>query len=388
MSNLHLKQIRNLCLWLLVSGFLNILLFSILLVWAFQDPFVEEWKPPAIEERLKSQNLHPTNASALNYYKSLPFEKLIPSLNKTGLIEDGYRERDLALGVMVSFHDFDLEKALKTPNLEKRLLNFNEGSGTLLVYPRLTDLQYQTIYEFARREKWPFKPKGLLTLLKKEQYRDDPTLHDALYLTPEFGTMEVLFKGIPKQKIIQMLREGNAGLILAFHEKPSTPEARQKLLLAYLNEGSLTAGELLLKTDFEFAAKRVSDATALTLVQALNQETKEAASFLAILSASSRGDVVKAAAKAKYLELTGKSWEPLVSRETAPVKVEKVVPFPKKQKKELLYIIQDGDSLWKISKRFNVSIEEIRELNKLKTDALKPGAPLRIPDSAHPLGRS
>lgn len=348
---------------------------------------MEEWKPPVKEEHLQAQNLHPTNAAALSYYKSQAFEKLIPALKKTGLIEDGYRERDLALGVLVSFHDFDLDKALKSHShtLEKRILTFNDAQETLLVYPRITDQQYQAIYTFAQKEKWPFKAKGLFSLLKKEQFKDEPTLHDAIFLTPEFATVEVLFKGfnISRPTLIQMLREGSFGLILAFHEKSGknlTPETRQQLLLAYLNEGSPVAGHLLLKTDFEFAAKRVSDTTALSMIATLDQNSKEAASFLAILSASSRGEAVKLAAKAKYQQLTGKSWEPLVSRETAPVKVEKVVPFPPKPNKELLYIIQDGDSLWKIAKRFNVTIEELRELNKLKGDSLKPHAPLRVPD--------
>jgi LysM repeat protein len=391
-NDLYLKQIRNLCLWLFLSGFLNILLISALLFWFFQDPFVEEWKPPAIEERLQVGQLHPTNAAALGYYKSQGFEKLFLALKKTGLIEDGYRERDLALGVLVSFHDFDLERALKSHfrSLEKRILSFKEGNQTLLVYPGITDLQYQAIYEFAQKEKWPFKIKGLISLLKKEQFKDEPSLHDAIFLTPEFATVEALFKGInvSRQHLIRMLREGNFGLLLAFLEKSGknqASESRQKLLLAYLNEGSSTAGQLLLKTDFEFAAKRLGDPAVLSMVQNLDQNTKEATSFLAILLASSRGETVKSEAKAKYLELTGKSWEPLVSRvsrETSLLEVEKVVTFPSKPKKELLYIVQDGDSLWKIAKRFSVKIEEIRELNKLKSDFLKPGTPLRVPDRA------
>lgn len=381
-KDLYLKQIRNLCLWLLFSGFLNIVLISVILFWVFQDPFVEEFKPSTKEEQLIAQNLHPTNASALSYYKSLPFEKLIPSLKKTGLIEDGFRERDLALGVLVSFHDFDLEKALKRQNLEKRILTFDEVS--FFVFPRLTDQHHEVIYEFAKKEKWPFKAKGLLSLLKKEQYKDDPSLHDALSLTPEFATLEALFKGffISKQKLIQMLQEGNFALLLALHEKSGknlTSESRQKLLLAYLNEGSQTAGELLLKTDFEFAAKRVADPTALSMIKTL-QNSKEALGFLAILSASSREEQIKSAAKTKYLELTGKSWEPLVSRETAPVRAEKVAPFPVKPKKELLYLIQEGDTLWKIARKFHVEVEEIRQINKLKSDSLKPGTPLRVPD--------
>lgn len=44
-----------------------------------------------------------------------------------------------------------------------------------------------------------------------------------------------------------------------------------------------------------------------------------------------------------------------------------------------LYIIQEGDSLWKIAKRFNVDVEVIKANNKLDSDFLKPGRPLIIP---------
>lgn len=284
----YLKQIRNLCLWLSLSGFFNILLLSAFLFWFFQDPFIEEWKPPATNELPHPETAH-------------------------------------------------------------------------------------------------FKTKKLFSLLKKEEFIEDSSLQDTIFLTPEFRTVEALFKDVntPKEKLLKMLQEGGYELLLAFHEKSQgnvTPNLRKKFLLAYLNKGSQTAGELLLKTDLEFASKHLGDAAALSLIQHLHFPTNEAISFLTILAASAREDALKSAAKAKYKELTGKSWEPLVSRETSLVKVEKVVPFPAKPRKELLYIVQDGDSLWKIAKKFSATIEEIRELNKLKTDALKPGTPLRVPD--------
>lgn len=46
---------------------------------------------------------------------------------------------------------------------------------------------------------------------------------------------------------------------------------------------------------------------------------------------------------------------------------------------EVFYRVQKGDSLYKISKRFNVSIEELRSANNLSKDKLKPGQRLNIP---------
>lgn len=42
------------------------------------------------------------------------------------------------------------------------------------------------------------------------------------------------------------------------------------------------------------------------------------------------------------------------------------------------YNIQSGDSLWKISRKFNVSMVEIKKLNKLTTNRLQPGRTLKI----------
>lgn len=61
-------------------------------------------------------------------------------------------------------------------------------------------------------------------------------------------------------------------------------------------------------------------------------------------------------------------------------------PVPKKtlatsapKSKDFYYVVQEGDSLWKIGRRFGVDIEVLRAFNQLKTDALYPGMKLRIP---------
>jgi LysM repeat protein len=46
---------------------------------------------------------------------------------------------------------------------------------------------------------------------------------------------------------------------------------------------------------------------------------------------------------------------------------------------ESTYIVQEGDSLWKIAKRYNLDINKLRSYNQLDNDTLKPGKTLRIP---------
>lgn len=45
------------------------------------------------------------------------------------------------------------------------------------------------------------------------------------------------------------------------------------------------------------------------------------------------------------------------------------------------YMVQGGDTLWNIAKRFNLAVEEIRRLNKLADDIIKPGVRLIIKES-------
>ena len=46
----------------------------------------------------------------------------------------------------------------------------------------------------------------------------------------------------------------------------------------------------------------------------------------------------------------------------------------------LLYVVQPGDSLWKIAKKYNAPLELLKEINQLKNpDLIYPGQKLLIP---------
>ncbi|MFI0434471.1 MAG: LysM peptidoglycan-binding domain-containing protein [Parachlamydiaceae bacterium] len=47
--------------------------------------------------------------------------------------------------------------------------------------------------------------------------------------------------------------------------------------------------------------------------------------------------------------------------------------------KPFFYVVQQGDCLWKIAQRFGLTVNEIRSLNHLKSDALKIGMALKLP---------
>lgn len=403
----HLDQIRFLSISLFLSGAMNIILIAFFVFWAFYDrpltPYLDQ-KPLVQKDHIGPLAASPSNADLLSRYKSRSYEQLIPMLSQPKLVEDGFTERDLALGILAAFHEFDLERALGPGHhhLQKRMLSFDDGKNKVIVFPNLTKAQIENIQNFVKTEKWPLKPKGIFQLLKQSK-KGDSSLNEAFYLTPEFASLEAVFKGygIKKDELLQMVIEGSWGQISTLHEKQKTmvdvsEENRQKILLSYINENSEAAAAIFLKTDFDFASKRLSDPTVLSILRLLKKNTPQSLRYLSAISSSARGDSVKTYAQAQFKEMAGHPFEPLVSRETIAVKpqvIEKVI-FPKEPppkvavvaptapalKKNLLYIVQDGDSLWKISKRFKVPMEDIRALNSLKNDNLKPGSPLKIPD--------
>jgi LysM repeat protein len=53
--------------------------------------------------------------------------------------------------------------------------------------------------------------------------------------------------------------------------------------------------------------------------------------------------------------------------------------YPKKEGKEIIYVVKEGDSLWSIAKKFNVTISEIKTWNGLNGgDRIYPSARLKL----------
>jgi LysM repeat protein len=406
----YLHKIRKLTLWLFASGACNILLAAFLFFWLFRDrppvPYCE-LKPKTERMRGRTILVSPTNADLIKKYKGMGYQQLLMKLGDTHLVEDGFTERDIALGVLTAFYDFNLEKALgKQPlSSQKRVLSFNNDQEGLLVYARLTDEQFAAIHHFASTERWPFKAQGLFFLLKKEQFKEEDSLKEAFYLTTEFTTVAELFlnTSVKRETLIELIQEGNWGLLATFAEKQKkahdlSAENRQRLLLSYVKGNAKSAATILLTTDFDFAMKRLSDSTVMAIMRLLDEQTPVTLRYVHGIATSPRADQVRTLAIAKYQELSGKSWEPLVSRDIKPsqpksleviaLKPPVLTPHILKKPptktarapKNFIYIVQEGDSLWKIAKRFSIPIEEIRALNNLRNDCLKPGSPLKVPD--------
>jgi LysM repeat protein len=433
----HMKYIRRLIVALAASGLLNILLVSLIVYWIAKEtpptPYIEQ-KPALKQERQAPLAVEAGNAELIHYFRSLDFHQLVEKLSNRQLIENGYAQRDIALACLVTFHQFDLSRALlghTYPEQQRQITYGMLKSGkpaAITVYPELSDNQYAAIIDFAVTERWPLTAKGLFWQIKKQKGDVDATLRDAFYMTPEFLALELLLNRsdlvIPKEEILNLIGEGSWTMLSDFSSQQKlvqdlSPPRRQRFLLDYIDYKSKTAALILIKVDNEFALKKLDDKHVTTLLHLLTEKTSDSEKYAVDLLKSPRSDTVWKTAAALLYRYEGetvpdkfihhmamkrfvpgqsmvempadkplvvqkpKVAKPLPLKTQVPKKavVAQAAPPPKQkpERKDRQYIVQEGDTLWKVSRRFNVHIDALRSYNKLKSDALQPGTQLRIP---------
>ncbi|MCB1083517.1 MAG: LysM peptidoglycan-binding domain-containing protein, partial [Simkania sp.] len=125
-------------------------------------------------------------------------------------------------------------------------------------------------------------------------------------------------------------------------------------------ENSKLAGYLLVALDPDHPYLRFSDEKLESFIGLLDQQTAEVELFLNRIATSARSDHIRELAKAR-IQSGGK-----------------VVRVSSQE-----YVVQKGDSLWGVSRHFDVSMEKIREANQLQSDVLTPGQRLQIPHAQH-----
>lgn len=424
------ERMRQLTKALFFSGACNIVLLCLLLYWIIRDrppaPYYE-LKPAEKKEQQAPLAIDRSNAEVLRLFRPLPKDQLAAKLNNAQLVENGYTQRDLALACLIQFHHFDLNRALAgQPWVEQQrtLVYGRHQDGSLAeinVYPGLSDSQFQAIISFINTEKWPLTGKGLFLLLShhlKKKESPDTTLIDAFYLAPEFLAVEMLFSrsdaSVDKTELLQLLSEGDWEMLSRFAEQQRiaqdlSPARRQKFLLNYIEHGSNSAAYLILKTDGQFAARKLDDGNILRMLGMLIDKTPEAEQFALSQLMSPRGDAVWKMAAQRLYDYAGetppekyhhhaalarfvkKNSIITIANQPPPVIVPPIKPKPvsnlpsSKQKKTTpgrgvrYYVVQDGDSLWKISRLYKVDIDKLKNFNQLQSDSLKPGTTLRIP---------
>jgi len=316
-----------------VSGAMNAALLALVFYWSFSEkhPRTLCRNKPRQEQKEVVLSHEDPGLAFLHKCRQLPFTHLVNFLSLKERAGNGYQKRELALACLKKDHFFDVERALavKDGSVMVRNVKFHGDHShehTYTLYPDLDDGQYEKLVAFARTESWPQNAEGLYRIIK-EQSNTEPTLLDAFYLTEEFHRIEKLIsrKGqrIGKKMLLQMLLEGEWDDLKMFcggdrQKLDLSEENRREILTSYLAGGSVTAIKLLARTDEDYAA--------------------------CLFNGPSKGS-------------------------------EMITP----EQKETLYVIQNGDSLWKIAKKYQTSVSAIKQTNELTSDILRPGKILVIP---------
>lgn len=254
----------------------------------------------------------------LSVMLNLSPEALVEELKERSPQVDGWERRELALSLLVSLYDFDLERALQGGAPPLHIRKIVVGSREITLLPGIKDRDYRKIEEWVERDPWPYTTKGLFFLLKERGF-SSLGLKEAFFQSEEFSILEHLFlkhvSHLDRDLLLKMVLEADFTLLDNFArsmrlQMDLSREEWNRVLLLYASQGSLSASEMR---------------------QGKNSPVIEV----------TRPDVVR-------------------------------------KKVRRTHVVQPGDSLWKIARKYKTSIQEIKEVNHLKNDVLKPNTVLYV----------
>jgi hypothetical protein len=414
-DNQWVSRTRWLTQALIISVTLNIGLVSTFVYFALK----ERQLALSIEQQPASrgsQEALATNSALLRSFSLLPYHELLLRLENRDHIEQGMTKRDLALASLVAFHHFNLDRALGGLPLQKRVIPFSSSAGQetidIPVFPGLSDCQYLAILQYAKTEKWPLTAQGLFYEIKHSLPPRDPALLDSFYLTPEYHAAHTLLTkaglNLTREQVIDLLVEGEWAPLADLVARQRTaldlsPDFRRAFLVGYLNNRSAVAARLLLENDTEFTLRRLDDGQILNLLDLCTEKSPVLEGFAKELLASLRTDTVRKRAASLLYTFAGESVpenydhqlalqrflpqqaapEPPVAQPAPTMQArapsQPSPPAPVKVKKKI-HTVESGDNLWKIARKYHVSVNEIMRLNRMDSEKLRPGKQIEIPD--------
>ncbi|MBP9841688.1 MAG: LysM peptidoglycan-binding domain-containing protein [Simkaniaceae bacterium] len=341
------KKSKTLTQALIVSGALNIAFIGTLIAFSLKSAPVGE-----MISQIKDNHLISSEVVAL--YLPLNFEQLIEKLNAKAVVEDGYLERDIALGILVEFHHFNLERALSGVVFEKREVMFTHSEGGeevhFSLFPGLSDGHFEALVHYAETEKWPLTTLGLFLEIKGGGR--SPSLLESFRLSKEVDELIALFHS---DEVMNMLLEGDYQALSLPRKDPFD------VLSRYLQLGSKTAAQLFFREEGEFLFKRLDNGSLLRCLSLVEEVSPDIERGLSSILNSPRPDEIR------------KEAARLLSRSTgAPVEMH--------CRDEIKHVVVSGDTLWEIAKKYRRSIDQICEANHLeKGKVLKVNQEIVIP---------
>lgn len=359
---------------LMLSGALNIGLFVSIFYWFVKEKVLLP-EPVLAQEVIKQAR----DFESDGVFSEQSFEDLLLSLGRSERLPSGYQEREVALAYLVGHHDFDLSRAL----LGLSQVEPNGQFGGLPIYSGLHEEQWKAIEAFAKSERWPISSVGLFQRLRLAEKPYDPSLMNAFFLTHEFLVVETLFNRceypLEKAKLLEIMRVGSWGWLEAFAQglsisKGSLGLKRRQFLVHYAQLGAPVAAKALIVLDSEYLIKDVDSENLKVILKALpNKPSARVEEFL--------NRLLKAGTHSSLTGLVEKMLREVAppSGEAFAAYVQEVPDLAVKPRRKRTYVVRQGDSLWKIAKRFNAEVAEIKRINELDSDLLQPGRELEIP---------
>ncbi|MFC2049259.1 LysM peptidoglycan-binding domain-containing protein [Chlamydiota bacterium] len=376
---------------LVLSVALNVALLGIFFYFLIRDnPLHFSYRP---KEAVKSEH-PPVPPGFLARLPAVSFDHLVELLSDVRKMEQGFRVQEVALGALAAYHDFDVERGLGRGKLSKHVWEY-EG-GRFFLFPGLSETDFETLKTFAAVEQWPLTSQGLFKKIRETGLENcDPALIGFFCHTPEFVLFETLFARthlpIQKRSVLNLALEGGWEKFAVFTAGQEagidfSDECRQRVLLGAIDEGSKTAAYLLLITDAPFATQQLDDIHLARVLDLLTAKTQESGQFVQTIASSSRINAIREKAMARISEYTGNSpgevashfYEKPGQKELRPVfrEAPPAAPAPGS------HVVQDGESLWIIARKYKVSIDALMEANQMQNSVIRPGKTLKIPRPA------
>src|ERR1700733_1480271 len=288
MKHNYLNLIRRLTILLIISGALNVGLCAFLIYWIIKErpptPYCEhlpvhlsQESPPVIATR--------PLINVIDYYKTLSLEQLMNELSNSESIENEFTYRALALAFLVTFHHFDVQRAIQSKEMPLRQKIIVSKSNLdmpveLLIHPQLSKSDYEAVLQFARTEEWPFTSFGIFQKLLTGDVT--PSLEEAFYHTPHFMAVEVLFRRVNKpvmrRELLQIILEGNWEMLSTFYSEQRilldlSRARRQKFLLLYADNGSRSAAYMMLKAEGKKALMELEDHQIIKILSLMDERS-------------------------------------------------------------------------------------------------------------------
>lgn len=408
---------RRLTQGLIFSGALNIALGTSLIFYAVKSKD-SELQPPYVSSSQTTLSLDLSREislqKTLEEYFECDFEFLMGLLRDNQKIEEGVSKRDLALSILASKYDFDVERALLGQEVKTKTLSLDQKEESIPLYCGLLDSQYRLILSFLDTEQWPYTSEGLFNRIAEGQ--NEESLKEAFFLTKEFMLLEALYfpANFNQEDLLQLVKEGPWEIVQKFvRSKPlvqnfSNP-LRVQFLCQYLEFASPTAAQMILKADPEYALNTLSDEKIVTILGLLEHKSELSENFTLHLALGTRSAWVKQEACRMLYHYCGKDFKNPFNyqealefiaaeyelapsaeliQEASPREFEEFNVSPpyvgqSVQKEpdsiQKIYTVQKGDCLSKIAKKHRIEIRELKTANHLQNDLIKVGMELVIP---------